>query len=81
MNAVIAHDAGVVAVPHDLNHAARYASHLVAMRDGGIVAQGSPKDILTVDLVRTVFDLPCRVIDDPVTGTPLVLPDGRPTPH
>jgi iron complex transport system ATP-binding protein len=75
------HGHTVVAVLHDLNHAARYASHLVAMRDGGIVAQGSPNDILTEDLVREVFDLPCRVIEDPVSGTPLVLPDGRPAPH
>jgi iron complex transport system ATP-binding protein len=75
------HGHTIVAVLHDLNHAARYASHLVAMRDGGIVAQGSPNDILTEDLVREVFDLPCRVIEDPVTGTPLVLPDGRPAPH
>jgi iron complex transport system ATP-binding protein len=71
----------IVAVLHDLNHAARYASHLVAMRDGGIVAQGSPREILTADLVHEVFDLPCRVIEDPVTGTPLVLPDARPTPR
>jgi iron complex transport system ATP-binding protein len=75
------HGHTIVAVLHDLNHAARYASHLVAMRDGGIVAQGSPSHILTEDLVREVFDLPCRVIEDPVTGTPLVLPDGRPAPH
>jgi iron complex transport system ATP-binding protein len=71
----------IVAVLHDLIHAARYASHLVAMRDGGIVAQGSPREILTADLVHEVFDLPCRVIEDPVTGTPLVLPDARPTPR
>jgi iron complex transport system ATP-binding protein len=75
------HGHTIVAVLHDLNHAARYASHLVAMRDGGVVAQGSPNHILTEDLVREVFDLPCRVIEDPVTGTPLVLPDGRPAPH
>jgi iron complex transport system ATP-binding protein len=75
------HGHTIVAVLHDLNHAARYATHLVAMRDGGVVAQGSPNHILTEDLVREVFDLPCRVIEDPVTGTPLVLPDGRPAPH
>jgi len=68
----------IVAVLHDLNHAARYASHLIAMRDGAIVAEGSPHDVVTAELVESVFSLPCRVIDDPVTGTPLVLPDGRP---
>ncbi|MFJ3472871.1 ABC transporter ATP-binding protein [Microbacterium maritypicum] len=70
----------LVAVLHDLNHAARYATHLVAMRDGAIVAQGDPRAIITAELVHAVYDLPCRVITDPVSGTPLVLPLGRRTP-
>ena len=70
----------LVAVLHDLNHAARYATHLVAMRDGAIVAQGGPREIITAELVHAVYDLPCRVITDPVSGTPLVLPLGRRTP-
>ncbi|MFT4299613.1 MAG: ABC transporter ATP-binding protein [Aeromicrobium sp.] len=68
----------IVAVLHDLNHAARYASHLIAMKDGEIVAQGTPREVVTAALVEEVFSLPCRVIDDPVTGTPLVVPEGRP---
>jgi iron complex transport system ATP-binding protein len=67
----------LVAVLHDLNHAARYATHLVAMRDGAIVAQGDPREIITAELVDAVYDLPCKVITDPVSGTPLVLPLGR----
>lgn len=70
----------LVAVLHDLNHAARYATHLVAMRDGAIVAQGDPREIITAELVEAVYDLPCRVITDPVSGAPLVLPIGRRTP-
>lgn len=66
----------LVAVLHDLNHAARYATHLVAMRDGEIVAQGEPREIITESIVERVYDLPCRVITDPVSGTPLVLPLG-----
>lgn len=65
----------IVAVLHDLNHAARYASHLVAMRDGDIIARGDPSEILTADRVKEVFDLTCRVIEDPVSGTPLIVPD------
>ncbi len=65
----------IVAVLHDLNQAARYASHLVAMRDGVIVARGAPSEILTADRVKEVFDLTCQVIDDPVSGTPLIVPD------
>lgn len=68
--------ATLVAVLHDLNHAARYASHLVAMREGEIVAQGEPREIITEEIVEAVYDLPCRVITDPVSGTPLVLPLG-----
>ena len=70
----------LVAVLHDLNHAARYATHLVAMRDGAVVAQGDPRDVITAELVEAVYDLPCKVITDPVSGTPLVLPLGRRTP-
>ncbi len=68
----------LVAVLHDLNHACRYATHLIAMKDGAIVAEGAPADVVTAELVEDVFGLPCRIIDDPVTGTPLVVPEGRP---
>ncbi|WP_371030826.1 ABC transporter ATP-binding protein [Pseudoclavibacter sp. JSM 162008] len=64
----------LVAVLHDLNQAARFATHLVVMRDGEIVAQGKPGEVLTAELVEDVFSLPCRIIDDPETGTPLVIP-------
>ena len=64
----------IVLVLHDLNMAARYAHHLVAMRDGRVVAQGPPGEVVTPELVAEVFDLECRVVPDPITGTPLVLP-------
>ena len=64
----------LVAVLHDLNQAARYASHIVAMREGAIVAEGPPGDLITPELMRAVFDLPCIVTPDPVTGTPQVIP-------
>ncbi|MDG4862630.1 ABC transporter ATP-binding protein [Streptomyces sp. T-3] len=70
------HDKGrtVVVVLHDLNQAARYADHLVAMKAGRIVAEGAPRDIVTADLVREVFGLDCVVVPDPVTGSPLIVP-------
>ncbi|SCL46295.1 iron complex transport system ATP-binding protein [Micromonospora citrea] len=67
----------LVAVLHDLNHAARYATHLIAMRDGRVVAAGPPREVVTAELVEEVFRLPCRVIDDPESGTPLVVPAAR----
>ncbi|MEU6848183.1 ABC transporter ATP-binding protein [Streptomyces sp. NPDC046716] len=67
----------LVAVLHDLNHAARYATHLIALRDGEVIAEGAPKDIVTADLVEQLFGMKCQVIDDPETGTPLVVPAAR----
>jgi ABC-type cobalamin/Fe3+-siderophores transport system ATPase subunit len=64
----------IVAVLHDLNHAARYASHLIVMKDGEIVTTGAPSDVVTAELVDDVFGLSCLVIDDPVSHTPLVIP-------
>lgn len=64
----------LVAVLHDLNQAARYASHLVVMKAGAIVAQGAPGEVLTAALVEAVFGLPCVVVADPETGTPMVVP-------
>jgi iron complex transport system ATP-binding protein len=64
----------IVVVLHDLNLACRYAHHIVAMRDGSIVATGAPRDVITVDTMREVFGLDAVVIDDPISGTPLVVP-------
>ena len=71
----------LVAVLHDLNHACRYATHLIAMRDGAVVAEGDPSEIVDAELVERVFGLRCRVIPDPETGTPLVVPAARQRPR
>lgn len=71
----------IVAVLHDLNHACRYASHIIAMRDGQVIAEGAPKEIVTAELVETVFGLPCIIIDDPISHTPLVIPKGSAQNH
>jgi iron complex transport system ATP-binding protein len=70
----------LVVVLHDLNHACRYATHLIAMRDGHIVAEGVPGEIVTAELFQDVFGLACRVIADPETGTPLIIPRARVAP-
>ncbi|AVV43438.1 ABC transporter ATP-binding protein [Streptomyces sp. ID05-04B] len=71
------HGRTLVAVLHDLNHAARYATHLIALKGGEVIAQGTPDEVVTADLVEAVFGLRCQVIDDPETGTPLVVPAAR----
>ncbi|MFD5190380.1 ABC transporter ATP-binding protein [Streptomyces sp. NPDC058357] len=64
----------VVAVLHDINQACRFADHLVAMKDGRVVAEGDPGDIVDAALIKDVFDLPSVIVPDPVTGTPMVVP-------
>ncbi|WP_338748208.1 ABC transporter ATP-binding protein [Janibacter alittae] len=64
----------VVMVLHDLNEACRYADHVIAMRDGTVVAEGAPVDVVTPDLVRQVFGVECLTVPDPVAGTPMVVP-------
>ena len=67
----------VVLVLHDLNQACRYSHHLVAMREGAIVAEGHPREVVTAELVEAVFGLRCQVQPDPVSDTPMVIPIGR----
>ena len=67
----------LVAVLHDLNQAARYADHIIAMKDGAVVATGAPADVITESLVDEVFGLDARVILDPESASPLVVPRWR----
>ena len=67
----------IVMVLHDLNLAARYADHLVAMTDGKVHVSGQPEDVLTEENVRHVFGLDSRIIIDPTSGRPIMLPIGR----
>jgi iron complex transport system ATP-binding protein len=73
------HESGctVVMVLHDLNLAARYSDNLIVMRDGSILAQGHPRDVLTAELLHEAFGLHARIIDDPVGDRPLIVPIGR----
>ena len=68
------HGTTVVAVLHDLNQAARYADHIIAMAAGRIIAQGAPEAVITSTTVREAFGVSVHVLPDPATGTPLVVP-------
>ncbi len=67
----------IVMVLHDLNLAARYADHLVAMAGGRLRVSGPPEEVLTEGMVRDVFGLESRIITDPTSGRPIMLPIGR----
>ncbi|GAJ97773.1 ABC transporter ATP-binding protein [Geomicrobium sp. JCM 19055] len=64
----------IVIVLHDLNLAARYAHHMVALKNKTIYAQGSPEEVVTTDMMKQVFALDCEVIEDPITLTPMTIP-------
>ncbi|WTL36530.1 ABC transporter ATP-binding protein [Nocardia sp. NBC_01503] len=66
----------VVMVLHDLNLAIRYSDQLVVMCAGRIVTQGTPGDIVTADLLLEVFGLRAEVLEDPVSGRPMIVPIG-----
>ncbi|MEU6352026.1 ABC transporter ATP-binding protein [Streptomyces sp. NPDC047072] len=67
----------VVMVLHDLNQACRYADHVVAMKAGRVAGEGAPAEVITAEMVEDVFGLRCVVGEDPVSGTPLIVPMGR----
>jgi iron complex transport system ATP-binding protein len=77
---VAEHRRTVVMVLHDINQACRYADHVVAMRDGRIHAAGAPGAVVDAGLIRDVFGLEARIVEDPETGTPLCVPAGRRRP-
>ncbi|MCS7464441.1 ABC transporter ATP-binding protein [Paenibacillus doosanensis] len=67
----------VVMVLHDINLACRYAHNMIAVKNGAVWAQGKPEDIVTEEMIQSVFDLDCQVLKDPFYGTPLIIPYGK----
>lgn len=71
------HGHTMVAVLHDLNHACRYADHLIIMKAGQVITTGHPREVINEQLVQEVFALPSLIIEDPISHTPLIIPRGR----
>jgi len=67
----------IVMVLHDINLSARYADHIIALRQGKLVAEGKPSKVVTSGLIKDIFGMDCTVIEDPVSGSPSVVPIGR----
>lgn len=71
------HGTTIVMVLHDINLSARYADYIFAIKDGELVSEGAPQEVITDSLIQEIFGMKCVVIDDPVSHTPLVVPSGR----
>ncbi|KXG09151.1 putative siderophore transport system ATP-binding protein YusV [Anoxybacillus sp. P3H1B] len=71
------HGTTIVMVLHDINLSARYADHIFALHKGRLVAEGEPPKVLTSTLIKEIFGLDCTVIEDPLSGSPMVVPKGR----
>ncbi|WP_168914693.1 ABC transporter ATP-binding protein [Microcella flavibacter] len=78
LRAEVARGMTVVLVIHDLTLAARYADDLVVMADGAIIARGAPGAVLTGEVVQRAFGVEARVLEDPDTGRPVILPRSQP---
>ncbi|WP_232698075.1 ABC transporter ATP-binding protein [Brevibacillus daliensis] len=64
----------IIMVVHDLNHATRFAHHMVAIKSGTVVSAGTPEKVVTPEVLREVFAIEADIITDPRTGGPLCLP-------
>ncbi len=51
----------VVIVIHDLNFAAAHADHIVALKDGGIVVEGTPAEVMTPAALESIYEIPIQV--------------------
>jgi iron complex transport system ATP-binding protein len=67
----------IVMVLHDINLSARYADYIFALREGKLMAEGEPSEVVTSELIKDVFGLNCIVMDDPISNSPTVVPIGR----
>ncbi len=67
---------GVLAVLHDLNMSALFADRLIVLNKGRVAVDGSPDEVITSEMVESVFEIPLQVNQAPTGNTPFVLPHG-----
>lgn len=67
----------IVMILHDINLSARYADHLIAMNKGKIIAEGTPDEIVTKEIMKKIYHLNCVVYEDKLSGAPYIVPIGR----
>jgi len=71
----------IVMVLHDINMACEYSHRLFALRDGTMVAQGDPREVLTAELIRVVFGIDAHILEHPSSGAPMCVPIAAPHEH
>ncbi len=71
------HKITIVMVLHDINLSARYADYIFALSNGKLICEGEPKEVISEDLIKQVFNLDCVVIEDPISKTPMIVPKGK----
>ncbi len=64
----------VVMVVHDMTHAARFADHIIALKEGEVVAAGDTDQVMSSELVFEIFGIRCLQVQDPATGRMLPIP-------
>ena len=67
----------IVMVLHDINLSCRYADHLFAVKNGKLIAEGQPENILNEKLIKDVYNMEAKIITDPVSKSPMIVPIGR----
>ncbi|MGL4252536.1 MAG: ABC transporter ATP-binding protein [Fusobacteriaceae bacterium] len=63
----------VLAVIHDMNMASSYCDHIIALKDGKIVAEGSPSQIFTSENIENIFGIKSHIIKHPIKNTPFII--------
>jgi iron complex transport system ATP-binding protein len=66
----------IVAVTHDVNHAALESDRIVALRAGGVAFCGPPRELMQPDALRRIYGTPLLLVDHPETGLPMIVPGG-----
>ena len=64
----------IVMVLHDINLSTKYADYLFAMKDGKLIKQGTPSEIITDDTIKEIYGIDSVIIPDPISNSPLVIP-------
>ncbi len=64
----------IVAVLHDLNIAAAYGDHMIIMHDGGVYSDGTPEEVLTEEIIKSVYGLDVYITKNPKTGKTFIMP-------